>query len=211
MSHATAVSTRRMTQNDYPEILAVTSRAFWFDPLIDFFSKDLLHEYRLLPTLFAGYLKEVMAPGAEAWVGEHQGRPRGIAGWLPPGSYPRPTMQEVRRNVNAAAVLTRSRHRLMAVRLLVEVDKHHPHEPHWYLALLATDPTVQGRGVGSALLAPILEGCDQTGTLAYTETQKEANVSWYARAGFVVSHEVQLPGTPPVWCLRREPRARPTG
>jgi ribosomal protein S18 acetylase RimI-like enzyme len=200
------VTTRRMADEDYNEILAVTSRAFWFDPLIDFFSKDLLHEYRLLPALFSGYLKDVLEPGAEAWVGEYQGRPRGVAGWLPPGNYPRPKMAEARRNLRAAAVLTRSRHRLMAVRLLLEVDKHHPHEPHWYLALLATDPTVQGRGVGSALLAPILEQCDAEGILAYTETQKEANVSWYGRAGFVVSREVRMPDTPPVWCLRREPR-----
>jgi ribosomal protein S18 acetylase RimI-like enzyme len=209
MRPADAIPIRRMTKKDYPEVLAVTSRAFWFDPLIDFFSKNLLHEYRMLPSLFSGYLKDVMAPGARAWVGEHQGRPRGIAGWLPPGGYPRPTRQEVRRNLYSAAALTRGRHRLMAVRLLTEVDKHHPHEPHWYLALLATDPTVQGRGVGTALLAPILEQCDEEGILAYTETQKEANVSWYARAGFAVTREVQLPGTPPVWCLRRQPHAGP--
>jgi GNAT superfamily N-acetyltransferase len=206
MDRPTAVSTRPMTKDDYNEILAVTARAFWFDPLIDFFSRDLLHEYRVLPMAFAGYLRDIMAPGAAAWVGEHEGRPRGVAGWLPPGAYPRSARQEARRTLSAAAVLTRSRHRLQAVRLLVEVDKHHPHEPHWYLVLLATDPTVQGRGVGSALLAPVLEDCDRTGTLAYTETQKEENVSWYARAGFAVSHEVRLPGTPPVWCLRREPR-----
>ena len=65
---------------------------------------------------------------------------------------------------------------------------------------------VQGRGIGSALLAPGLEACDRDGLPAYLETQKESNVSWYARAGFEVSDEVRLPGTPPIWCLRREPR-----
>jgi len=102
-------------------------------------------------------------------------------------------------------VLARGRHRLKAFRLLLEVDRHHPHEPHWYLSLLATDPTVQGRGLGTALLAPVLERCDRDGVVACTETQKEANVSWYARAGFAVTHEVRLPDTPVVWCLRREP------
>ncbi|MCU1375261.1 MAG: GCN5-related N-acetyltransferase, partial [Actinomycetia bacterium] len=71
---------------------------------------------------------------------------------------------------------------------------------------LATDPTVQGRGIGSALLAPVLEECDRDGLPAYLETQKEANVSWYGRAGFVLRDEIRLPATPPVWCLWREPR-----
>ena len=87
----------------------------------------------------------------------------------------------------------------------MEVDRHHPRQPHWYLALLATDPAVQGRGIGSALLAPVLERCDRDQTVAFTETQKEANVSWYARAGFDVTREIRLPGTPTVWCLLRQP------
>jgi hypothetical protein len=52
----------------------------------------------------------------------------------------------------------------------------------------------------------VLEACDGDGVLAYLETQKESNVAWYGRFGFEVSHEVRLAGTPPVWCLRREPR-----
>ena len=32
--------------------------------------------------------------------------------------------------------------------------------PHWYLAVLGTDPPAQGQGLGSAVLAPVLEQCD---------------------------------------------------
>ncbi len=195
-----------MTTADSAEVLAVTARAFWYDPLVDFFTRDMLHEYRLLPAVFKVFLWDLMRPGAAMWVGEHEGRPRAVAGWIPPGGFPRPARQEAGRSLRSAAVLARGRHRLKAFRLLLEVDRHHPHEPHWYLSLLATDPTVQGRGIGTALLAPVLERCDRDGVVAYTETQKEANVSWYARAGFGVIHEVRLPDTPVVWCLRREPR-----
>jgi GNAT superfamily N-acetyltransferase len=201
------VPSRPMHRDDYAEVIAVTARAFWCDPLVDFFSRDMLHEYRLLPRVFTAYLRDLMRPGARLWVGEHGGRPRGVAGWLPPGGFPRPLPHEIARTARSVAVLARGRHRGKALRLFVEVDRHHPHEPHWYLALLATDPSVQGRGVGSALLAPVLERCDRDGTPAYTETQKEANVSWYGRAGFGVTREIRLPGTPTVWCLRREPRA----
>ena len=110
--------------------------------------------------------------------------------------------------MSAVGVLVRARRRRVAFRLLQEVDRHHPPEPHWYLALLATDPTLQGRGMGSDLLGPVLTRCDEEGTIAYTETQKEANVAWYARAGFSLVHEIRLPKSPPVWCLRREPRRR---
>jgi GNAT superfamily N-acetyltransferase len=198
---------RRMTRADSREVVAVTARAFWHDPLFDFFSRDLLHEYRLLPVVFKADFADLRRSRAELWVAERDGRPRGVAGWLPPGGYPRPPLHEAARTLRAAAVLARGRRRLKALRLLLEVDRHHPAEPHWYLALLATDPTSQGRGMGSALLAPILRQCDEHGTIAYTETQKEDNVGWYARAGFAVAHEIRFPDTPPVWCLQREPRA----
>lgn len=201
-----SVPIRRLEDRESAEVLAVTARAFWDDPLFDFFARDLLHEYRLLPAFFGLYLRDLRSPGGEVWVAEHEGRPRGMAGWLAPGAYPRSGWHEARRSLRSAGVIARARNRTKAARLLLEVERRHPHEPHWYLVLLATDPSVQGRGIGSALLAPGLEACDRDGLPAYLETQKESNVSWYARAGFVVSDEVRLPGTPPIWCLRREPR-----
>jgi GNAT superfamily N-acetyltransferase len=198
---------RRMEPSEQHEVIAVTARAFWHDPLFDFFARDLLHEHVLLPRIFRLFFRDLRAPGAEVWVGEHLGRPRGLAGWLPPGSFPRPAREDAERAIRSIAALARTKNRLKAGRLLFEVDKRHIHEPHWYLALLATDPSAQGHGIGSALLTPVLERCDGEGIVAYLETQKEANVAWYGRAGFEVCDEIRLPDTPPVWCLRREPRA----
>jgi GNAT superfamily N-acetyltransferase len=195
-----------MAPAEAPEVHAVTCRAFWFDPLIDFFSRDLLTEYRNLPLLFEPIFADLRDEHGSVTVAEHRGRPRAVAGWLAPGRYPRPRGREARYTARAARSLFRAHHRKLAVQLLREVDKRHPHEPHWYLALLATDPTAQGLGLGTALLAPVLARCDDEGVLAYTETQKFENVAWYGRAGFTVAEEVGLPGTPTVWCLRREPR-----
>jgi GNAT superfamily N-acetyltransferase len=102
------------------------------------------------------------------------------------------------------------RNRRRAAALLQEVERRHPSETHWYLALLATDPGVQGRGIGTALLQPVLARCDTAGIPAYTETQKEENVSWYHRAGFNVIDEVRLPDMPPIWRIWRDPRANPS-
>lgn len=197
---------RPMADGELAEVLAVTARAFWHDPLFDFFARDLLHEHHLLPALFRAYLGDVQGPQGEVWVAEHDGRPRAVAGWLAPGGHPRPAGREAALAGRAALAVARARNRRKAVRLLLEIDRHHPSEPHWYLSVLATDPALQGRGIGTALLDPVLARCDAEGLPAYLETQKEANVAWYGRAGFEVSAEVRLPGTPPVWCLRREPR-----
>jgi GNAT superfamily N-acetyltransferase len=45
--------------------------------------------------------------------------------------------------------------------LFAVLDEHHPHEAHHYLPIVGTRPEEQGCGVGSALLAPVLEQCDQ--------------------------------------------------
>src|SRR5213078_4575676 len=64
---------------------------------------------------------------------------------------------------------------------------------------LGTDPPRQGEGIGSALLAPVLELCDRDHVPAYLESSKEQNVAFYSRHGFRVTDELHLPKGPPVW------------
>ncbi len=99
-----------------------------------------------------------------------------------------------------------------AIKVLSAVERVHPTEPHWYLALLGTDPDFQGRGYGSAVLAPILERCDTEGTPAYLESSKEANVPFYERHGFEVTGTLDLAKGrgPRMWLMWREPSAERT-
>ena len=83
----------------------------------------------------------------------------------------------------------------------------HERRPHWYLAIVGTDPVHQGHGIGSALLAPVLEQCDREGSLAYLESSKEVNIRFYERHGFEVTQEVRIPGGPVMWPMLRIPRA----
>ncbi len=79
-------------------------------------------------------------------------------------------------------------------------------EPHWYLAVLGTLPDEQSKGLGSRVLAPMLDRCDRVGDLVYLESSNPANVGFYRRHGFesigafTVGDEVLI--TPMV----REPR-----
>ena len=84
--------------------------------------------------------------------------------------------------------------------------RHPPTPPHWYLATLGTEPSAQGRGLGTAVLMPVLEGCDRDGVAAYLECSKERNVDYYARFGFRTTGELRLPRGPRVWPMWRDPR-----
>lgn len=86
------------------------------------------------------------------------------------------------------------------------VQRHHPVAPHWYLAYLGTEPAHQGRGIASALIAPVTERCDVEGLGAYLESSKEANLAFYARHGFEVRDRIDLAGGPPMWPMWREPK-----
>jgi GNAT superfamily N-acetyltransferase len=98
-----------------------------------------------------------------------------------------------------------SRRTPMVLRGMHEVESRHPREPHYYLAILGVDPPLQGRGIGSRLLAPMLQRCDSEGVPAYLETATERNVAFYTRHGFKVTEEVDLPKGPRMWLMWREP------
>ena len=90
---------------------------------------------------------------------------------------------------------------------LTGIERSHPQAPpHWYLAILGTAPQAQGRGLGSAALAPVLARCDEDGVGAYLESSKEQNIPFYARHGFRVTRELRLPRGPRLWAMWREPR-----
>ncbi|MEO9224368.1 MAG: GNAT family N-acetyltransferase [Acidimicrobiales bacterium] len=93
-----------------------------------------------------------------------------------------------------------------ALSVLNRMQKVHPDEPHWYLAILGTEPAHQGKGVGSALMAPVLERCDTEGIPAYLESSKEVNIPFYRRHGFNVTGEVVVPNGPTLWPMWRDPR-----
>lgn len=188
-------------------LCALAARAFWDDPLFNYLTNgDLLAQYQTLPYVFSTTLTEDRETGgSQIFAYGPPGRPLGLSSWLPPGTFPRPPFSQLRRDLRAALLFLRLRHRRTAAGLLQEVERGHPTVPHWYLSLLATDPMAQGRGIGTVLLDPVLARCDTDGVPAYTETQKPENVAWYGRRGFAVVEEIRYGEAPPVWRLWRAP------
>ena len=184
--------------------IATTSRAFWPDPLFGFFARDPGQEHRVLPIFLGALLRDAMRHG-QVWGALDDARVVGSASWLPPGATPRSRRREVGIYAACARALLTGRNRRTGIALLDAVERRHPSEPHWYLALLGVDPTRQGTGLGRALLTPVLEHCDRELEPAYLETQKPENLPFYDRFGFRVIDEVTVPGSPPVWLMWRDP------
>jgi ribosomal protein S18 acetylase RimI-like enzyme len=140
----------------------------------------------------------------EVWT---DGSLHAAALWAPPGMWKTTVRQdlELLRCVLMPRLLPRVP--LVAAGLL-RVEQRHPRErpPHWYLAVLGTDPSAQGQGFGSSVLQGVLEQCDADGVGAYLESSKESNVDFYSRHGFRVLDELQLPRGPKMWPMWREAR-----
>ncbi len=199
---------RRLESGSLPMAVATTSRAFWPDPLFGHFARDAVQEHRMLPTFLGALLRDAADHG-EVWVALRDGEVTGSASWLQPGSMPRSRTRENRITRACAMALLTGRNRRSGLALLAAVERRHPSEPHWYLPLLGVDPKWQGRGVGSALLTLKLAECDASIMPAYLETQKPQNVPYYERFGFQVTECIELPGTPPIWLMWRDPSAAP--
>jgi len=73
-------------------------------------------------------------------------------------------------------------------------------------ALLGTWPEWQGRGLGSPLMAPVLQTCDRDRVPAYLEATSERNEQLYLRHGFEVTDEIPLPDGPRMWPMWRAPK-----
>jgi GNAT superfamily N-acetyltransferase len=120
--------------------------------------------------------------------------------WRPPYTWHIPLHQYLTNGPKLLAIF--GPYALRALQSMDRLEARHPREPHWYLQAIGTDPTLQGKGYGGALLRHRLAGVDAAGVPAYLEASKESNVPLYANFGFAVTGEIKMPGGPilyPMW------------
>lgn len=195
------VIVRKASRDDVKPLAAALAHAFVEDPVMRWLLPPH-HTRRRLFRLFSMELVRLYLPYDEVYT------TRDIAGgamWCPPGRWRTPAAGVLRALPRLTWTL---RSRLAtAFRSVAAIERIHPSEDHWYLAVVGTDPNYQRQGIGSALLAPVLDRCDRDFTPAYLESSREDNLAFYRRFGFEVTGRFQLPcGGPPVWPMWREPR-----
>lgn len=200
MSESPAV--RRATARDIPALAAMLARAFLDDPVASWAWRPDRLRLGALERFQAVRLRQLLA-GEEVWTNDEL---TCAALWAPPGRW-HSSLRETAELV-PSFLHPRLFMRMPMVALGWEkLERAHPHKPpHLYLALLGTEPEAQGRGLGSAVLAPVLEQCDSDGVGAYLESSKKRNIDFYARHGFRVLDEIHLLRGPTMWKMWRDPR-----
>ena len=80
------IRVERVVPADLNASIAVAARAFWDDPLFNFFQADLLVQHRGIG-FFAAGIHDCFQHG-EVWVAKSGATLTGVAAWLPPGVFP---------------------------------------------------------------------------------------------------------------------------
>ncbi len=158
-------------------------------------------------SLYGAILKDCLSHG-EVYASEHC---TGVAGWL----SPRCEAPTLLRQIRAGMIAVPWHFGLRGFRILEAYDKvarrlHHDHAPmpHWFLAAIGVVPEHQGKGIGSALMRPMLERADRDGIPCWLDTHQKTNVRLYGRHGFAVVECAAIPGHPiPIYGMLRRPRS----
>jgi ribosomal protein S18 acetylase RimI-like enzyme len=194
---------RAATVTDVDGIADALVRAFHDDPVMTYLFRSDDGRRRKTRSLFVGESKRAIAKGKGRVDTNDDGPAKGAAVWFKPNEWRTGGLELLGQ---IPLMFSMGLETPRALGLLGQMEKVHPKEPHWYLAVLGTDPEHQGKGVGSALMAPVLSLCDENGIGAYLESSKERNVPFYRRHGFEVTGEVKAKDGPTLWPMWRDPR-----
>lgn len=192
---------RTASRDDAAPLGEVLARAFVDDPIWSWLVPDAARWDRHSTRFFTSDVRGRLRLGQVFTTIERQG----AASWMPPDQW-RPSLVDLAREMPGALPLFGSG-LVRALRYLSRIERLHPTDrPHWYLAVLGTHPDHQGKGIGSALMQPVLQRCDDEGLPAFLESSKEANIAFYARHGFELRDPIETEGGPTLYPMWREPQ-----
>jgi ribosomal protein S18 acetylase RimI-like enzyme len=193
---------RKASAEDVPRLANALARAFENDPGFSHLLPEGEGRAERLRLFFETELATIGIPSGLAWTTDEL---IGGAIWLPPDAWRVPvstTMREV-----GPMVKVFGRRLPLALRSRLRMERRHPRGPsHTYLAVMGVAPEWQGKGLGTALMRPVLEALDADRRPAYLEASTPRSRELYRRHGFEVTGEFDLPsGGPPIWQMWREP------
>lgn len=129
----------------------------------------------------------------------------GVAVWMHPNRWKMSALTTLRVLPAMVRSLGTRTPRMMSA--FNAIEKVHPEAEHYFLEALGTTQQMQGKGLGSALIRPMLDRCDTEGMPAYLESSNPQNIPFYARHGFEPTGEIAVGrGAPTVTAMWREPR-----
>jgi GNAT superfamily N-acetyltransferase len=197
---------RTASIEDAAMVAALIADAFDALPVSQWLVPDDARRTRILRRVFSIHVEHAVTHGLMHVVADRH-VPRGLtaaAVWFPDGAgTPPPTGYSERLGQAAGPWVERFR-TLDAV-----MQTGHPNSHHHHLAFLAVDPTRQGEGLGSALLAHHHAVLDETHVPAYLEASSQHSRDLYTRRGYRPhGAPLSFPGGPDtgMWPMWREPK-----
>ncbi len=197
----------RLTKEDIPRAVECLKDAFKDDPLWKEVFKDdpdrdkSLTSFFTCPLLYGMKFGKVYATSPEI---------EGVAVWVP-GKYANMTMWRMllcgalsygarmgRESLNNLSIVNKQ---LGPDRKKLMKDK-----PYEYLTIIGVSSAAQGKGLGSKLMATMIEECTRKGSYIYLETEKEENLAFYEKHGFKVLQKIIFDKiNVPMWQMERKP------
>ncbi|MFM7063321.1 MAG: GNAT family N-acetyltransferase [Actinomycetes bacterium] len=183
---------RRARPDEWRAVGEVLARSFWDDPCWAWVCADPVRMRRHLGLALGRAVRPKIDHG---WVWTVDGVP-GAAVWAAPGRWRQP-VREGLPSLPAFARAVGLRHVPRGLRAVQAMEHGHPREEHWYLEILGVHPDQQGRGLGSALMQPVLDQCRTEGLPAYLESSTDRSALLYRRHGFEELERFPMgPGSP---------------
>lgn len=161
---------------DWQQVADITGEAFSTDPV----NRWIFGTESAIRACFRVMARDVyLRSGLCHLAGDH-----GATMWAMPGETPRMGLPTLLRF--AWAMTTRGhKHAFSRGRHLGDLmDAHHPKEKHAYLFTVGTRQAARGKGLGKALLVPVLAACDASRVPAYLENSNPENTGFYRSLGF---------------------------
>jgi ribosomal protein S18 acetylase RimI-like enzyme len=186
------------TQEHVGTLAAALAGAFATDPVFEWLLPDESGREGRLRKFFSLELSKVVL--VDGWASTSDSL-EGAALCLPPGKWRLPMRRSL---ANGRGFLGVFGTRLpWAMGLLWRMEAVHPRDQHYYMPYIGVAPEAQGRGLGTALMQPLLERCDREGLPAYLEATCERNALLYERLGFRHLRELRFAGSPPLLLMQR--------
>ncbi|MBO0678211.1 GNAT family N-acetyltransferase [Mycolicibacterium sp. S2-37] len=170
---------------------------------------DARRRARGLPRMFATMTRRHFLAGGGSEVASRDGGIGAAALWDPPGRWKQTRREELL--MLPGFLWAMGARSARGQQLTALMKEHHPEEPHWYLAVIGSDPAVRGGGFGHALMQSRLDRVDAEHAPAYLESSNPDNVPYYLRFGFEITGEIELPDSdgvagPSMTAMWRAPR-----
>jgi GNAT superfamily N-acetyltransferase len=196
-SETAGASLRQAAKADATRLAVVMARAFHDDPVFGWLMPDAGRRPARLRRFFGIELRHMALQQGQVWT---TGDFSGAAMVMPPGKWRVPLHVTLLEGRAFGAGLGR------AARLGMAMEWRHAREargPHYYVRDVGVFPEMQGRGLGSALMAPTLERSDRDGLPTYLEASSERSAALYERLGFEHVAELSVLGSPPLRLMLR--------